>query len=67
MPKRLADFRLKDHGSVWLITPTTKAAKRHLQERVTSEAQWWVGSLVVEPRYVAGLASALVQNGWSVQ
>jgi hypothetical protein len=67
MATRLADYRLKNHGSLWLVTPTTKAARRHLQERVTSEAQWWAGALVVEPRYVAGLAAALVQNGWSVQ
>jgi hypothetical protein len=67
MAFRLADYRLKNHGSVWLVTPTTKAARRHLQERVTTEAQWWGQALVVEPRYVAGLAAALVQNGWSVQ
>lgn len=49
------------HGTVTLIRPLTKAAKRWLQENVHSEGwQWWGDALACEPRYVEDVVNALL-------
>lgn len=69
------DYRFENHGSIWLCRPLTDAAREHLEENVSDEAQWWGGArtldgkgwrvqpaLVVEPRYVESLQQALEAN-----
>lgn len=60
------DFTFENHGSIWLCRPQNDAAREHLEENVSEEAQWFGGALVVEPRYVEGLVGGLRDNGWSV-
>lgn len=62
-----ADFVFQNHGSIWLCTPTSDCAREHLEENVGSEAMWYSGSLVVEPRYVQDFAVALDDEGWTVE
>lgn len=60
-----ADFAVENHGSIVLIRPLTEECRMHLKENVDAEAQWWSGALTCEPRYVADLVAALVDEGFS--
>ena len=60
------DFRIENHGSIFLFDPQNTSAENHLLEHVSEEAQWFGGALVVEPRYVGNLASALQAEGFRI-
>ena len=61
-----ADFLIENHESIFLFDPRNTSAEKHLRERVSEEAQWFGGALVVEPRYVGDLASALQAEGFRI-
>lgn len=60
------DFTFENHGSIWLCRPQNDAAREHLEDNVSEEAQWFGGALVVEPRYVDELVGQLGMRGWMV-
>ena len=52
-------LQVDNHGSVCLITPVGREAVDWLEQTAPEDAQWWGRrSLVVEPRYVAGVLAA---------
>ncbi len=61
------DFWFENHLSVWLVQSLKDEAYSHLRENVGCEANWWGRALVVEPRYVVGLAQALREQGYRVR
>lgn len=61
------DFNVANHGSIFLVRPNTPVARKHLEEHVGDEAQWWGGALAVEPRYVDDLAQRLAEEGFVVR
>ena len=61
-----ADFRIENHGSIFLFDPQNTSAENHLRDNVSEEAQWFGGALVVEPRYVIDLAIALEAEGFRI-
>jgi len=60
-------FSVEDHGSIVLVRPLTPDVSAWLDEHVDPEAQWFGKALVVEPRYVAPLVTALVDEGFAAQ
>ena len=60
------DFVFENHGTLYLVRPQNEAARRHLQDNVQEDAQWWGDALVVEHRYALPLSEALADNGWDV-
>jgi hypothetical protein len=64
--RELADYIVTDHGSLWLLRPTTDNARHHLEAHVGDEAQWFAGALVVEPRYIVDLSEQLWADGFTV-
>ena len=60
------DVRIENHGSIFLFDPQNTAAENHLRENVSEEALWFGGALVVEPRYVGNLATALQAEGFQL-
>ncbi len=62
-----SDFYFSNHGSLWLVLPATADARAHLEAHVAPDAFWFGRALVVEPRYVADLASALLSTGFEVR
>lgn len=55
-----------NHGSLWTVLPTTRAARTHLVASVSAEALWSGRALVVEPRYVGGLVDGLQADGFTI-
>lgn len=59
------DFSLIDHGTILLLMPRTPEAAEHLRSGAFDGAQVWGEAIVVEPRYVDTLASALAADGFT--
>jgi hypothetical protein len=62
-----ADIQVENHGTILLFRPQTDAAREWLTAHVDSEAQWFGGALVVEPRYAADLAQGLEDEGFTTR
>jgi hypothetical protein len=60
------DFKIENHGSIFLFDPQNTQAESHLRENVNEEALWFAGALVVEPRYASDLAGALQAEGFEI-
>jgi hypothetical protein len=60
------DFRVENHGTIFLFTATNTDALEHLRNNVSEEAQWLGNSLAVEHRYAVDLAAALQAEGFTV-
>jgi len=58
-------FNVEDHGSIVLIQPLTADVRSWLREH--TDAHWFGGALVCEPRYVEPLVSALIEEGYAAQ
>ncbi len=67
MAHTTTDFEIENHGSLFLVRPTNPEAEQHLRDNVGEEAQWLGNALAVEHRYIADLAQALQDNGYSVE
>jgi len=60
------DFTVENHGTIVLVVPNNIEAKNALVGCIDSEAQWFAGALVAEPRYVGDIARHLQSNGFTV-
>jgi len=60
------DFRIQNHGSIFLFDPQNTRAKNYLDENISREALWFGEALVVEPRYARDLATALQREGFQL-
>ena len=65
--KHQFDALFENHGSIWLVRPLTLAASCWLTDNVGEDAQRFGGATVVEPRYVAELASGMMDAGLRVR
>ena len=59
------DFRIENHGSLYLVRPLTKPATRWLED--VTDAQWFGGAAVVEPRYLAPLVEGMWDAGFATE
>jgi len=57
-------FYIENHSSLFLIRPLTEDVEGWLHANVDSEAQWFGGALVVEPRYIEALVEGLTAEGF---
>ena len=58
----MSDYRVENHLSVVLVTPISQDAKNWIEDNVPG-AQWYLHSLVVEPRYVGDLLGGMQDHG----
>lgn len=67
-PKPQKDFTVTNHGSIVLLAPNTEAARNWLDAHIDyAEAQWWVTSLVVEPRYIQDILFGIESDGLTIE
>ena len=60
------DFKLDNHGSLFLLRPLNSAAKKWMQEHLpmdNPETQFWGESIIIEPRYVAPIVDGIIGDG----
>jgi hypothetical protein len=64
--KHKPDFEVSNHGSVFIFTPLTPAAREWVAEFLPEDAQRWAGGTVIEHRYIADIVSGAQRDGLSV-
>lgn len=63
----MSDFTLTNHGSVCLLRPLSRAAKRWLDEHIDDEAQYHGDAVAVSPRYVQPILDGIAADGLEVR
>jgi hypothetical protein len=61
------DAKVENHGSLFLVQPITVRAAEWLLEHTADDAIYWVGALVVEPRYAEALVAGMRESGLTVE
>jgi len=62
------DFRIENHGSVFLFTPLTERAKNFTDTDLDVQGWQWMGaSFAVDHSLAHNLASALIDEGFVVE
>ena len=61
--KTVVDFSVQNHGSIFLLQAITPSAKNWIEEFLSPDRQTFVGAVVVEPRYVPSLVTAIINDG----
>lgn len=59
------DFKLENHGSLFLLRPLTAAAKEWMQQNLpvdSPETQFCCDAVVIEPRYVDAIVDGIIGN-----
>jgi hypothetical protein len=60
------DFKLENHGSVFLLRPLSSAAKEWMQLNLpvdSPETQFWGDAIVIEWRYVDAIVDGIIGDG----
>ena len=62
------DFRISDHGNVFLLHPLTPSADEWVQEHINAEAWQRMGkAIAVDHRYITDIAEGIVNDGLSIE
>jgi hypothetical protein len=62
-PSRTPDVLVQNCGTLFLFCPLTRYAEAWIREYVQADAMWYGNALVVEHRYVWGLAQGMRDAG----
>jgi hypothetical protein len=60
------DFKLENHGSLFLLRPLNPSAKDWMDEHLpmdSPETQFWGDAIVIEPHYVASIVDGIIGDG----
>jgi hypothetical protein len=60
------DLLVQDHGSIVLLRGNSEAGRAWIAEHIPSDAQWWSGAVVVEPRYIGAIVDGAIADGLAV-
>lgn len=60
------DFHIGDHGSIWLLTPVTEAARSWVAEHIPEDAQRLGRGIAIEPRYVPDIIDGIIDAGLEI-
>jgi len=60
------DFICQNHGSIFLLRPTSPAASRWIEEHLPPDRMTFHDAVVVEPRYVWAILIGLQDDGLTV-
>jgi hypothetical protein len=62
----MADIEVSNHGTIFIFTPLTSAARDWVAEFLPEDAQRWAGGTVVEHRFIADIILGAQRDGLSV-
>lgn len=62
----MADFEVQNHGSVFLLRPTTIAGKEWVRDFIPEDAPRWGHAVVVEHRFISDLVEGIAADGLEV-
>jgi hypothetical protein len=53
------DFRIVDHGTLYLLYPNTRRAKQWVKENLPPDQMTYADASVVEPRYIDDITDGI--------
>jgi hypothetical protein len=62
----MVDLSVTNHGSIYLLTPTSTRGGDWINEHIPEDATTWGISIVVEHRYIADIVEGAIADGLSV-
>ena len=62
----MAEFEFENHGSIYMIRPTTAEACDHAEEAFDTDAPRLGNAIACEPRFAATVAQGLLAEGFTV-
>lgn len=67
----MADLRIDNHGTIFLLYPVTEAGKEWIAEHIPEDAMTWghgpMAGVVVEHRYIGAIAEGAANDGLEVE
>jgi hypothetical protein len=63
----MADFTVRDEGSIFLLTPESEQAKAWIEENLPADRLVFAGSVVVEHRYIADIIEGIMADGMDME
>ena len=63
----IVDARVADHGSVFLVTPTSNRGEDWLEENLGEDATRWGRGYAVEHRFVGDIVEGMLGDGLAVR
>jgi hypothetical protein len=63
----MADFSIRDEGSVVLLYPESDAAEAWAEAHISDEALHWAAAVVIEHRYVQDILDGIRADGLVVE
>jgi hypothetical protein len=63
----MPDFRLDNHGSIYLLTPLTPAADDWVNEHLPDDLTTFGPGIAVEHRYIAPIVEGIIDDGLTVK
>lgn len=61
------DATVNNQGSIFLLTPISKAAKEWTDSKLDPDAQMFGNAIVVEHRYISDIVQGMQNDGLTVQ
>ena len=58
-----ADFLVSDHGTIFLLSPVTKAATEWADEHLPEDAMHFGSAIVVEHRFISAVVRGFIDDG----
>jgi len=64
----MTDLTVADHGSVFILTPTSDVGAGWVEEHIPEGAlPWGIAGIAVEHRYIAAIVDGAVGDGLAIQ
>lgn len=63
----MADIRVENYGSVYLLRPMTEVGENWLRSRVDGEATWLGNAVACEGRFLWAVVEGAQEDGLEVQ
>lgn len=63
----VTDFRVENHGTIFLLRPETDAAKEWCAEHLPEDAQRFGTAYVVEHRFITPIVEGALADGLTVE
>lgn len=61
------DFKVENHGSIFLLQPLSEAAQAWCAEHLPEDAQMMGSAYAVEHRYIADIVAGIQNDGLEVR
>jgi hypothetical protein len=61
------DLTVANHGSIFLLTPTSKRGRAWVAENIPENAMTWGPSIAVEHRYIQAIVDGATADGLKVR